>query len=235
MIDKTRVTRKTVLRIILTCCVPLGLAIVLGATLLLSVSAMMVDTTNSQIREEAAVADALAAGEYDCILVLGAGVRADGTASPMLADRLEVACSLYEAGEGRVPLLMSGDHSGSYNEVGVMRAVAEAAGVPSADIFLDHEGFSTYESLHRAREIYGVRRVIIVTQSYHLYRALHIARELGMDAVGVPSDLRTYQKQPIYDFREVFARFKAMFVAARGEPLGSIEGSVDLTGDGSLT
>ena len=223
--------RKAVIRLVLKCCLPIGLAIVLGIGLVFSVSGMMVDSTKDRIVDAAVAKDALAAGEYDCILVLGAGVRADGTASPMLSDRLTVACDLYTAANGQAPLLMSGDHTGTYNEVGVMKSIAVESGIPSEDVFLDHEGFSTYESLYRAREVYGARKVVIVTQSYHLYRALHIARELGMEAIGVSSDRRSYQKQPIYDAREILARFKAMYVAAKGEAVGSIEGSVDLSGD----
>ncbi len=148
---------------------------------------------------------------YDCILVLGAGVWGEGEnayPSHMLEDRLLTAIPLYGNGAGK-KLLMSGDHGANdYDEVNVMRAFALQKGVPSADIFMDHAGFSTYESLYRARDVFRAENVIIVTQGYHLYRALYVAKALGLDAVGVAADLRPYRGQQYYDLREVLARCK---------------------------
>ena len=211
------------------------LCLSLLSTLVLSVSVCMVDTTADGILSMDEAEEALAAGEYDCILVLGAGVRADGTPSDMLYDRVKLACDLYAAGVGRVPLLMSGDHTGNYNEVGVMKNQASSAGVPTEDVFLDHKGYSTYESLYRAKAVFGAKRILIVTQEYHLYRALHIARELGMEAVGVSADLRPYRGQTRYEAREILARFKDLFTAARGDYKGHLDLPVDLNGDGNLT
>ncbi len=208
----------------------------LFGTLILTVSVSMVDTTSNQITTVPALKEDLRAGKYDCILVLGAGVRDDGTPSDMLRDRVSVACDLYKsAGEVGVPLLMSGDHTGDYNEVGVMKSLAATMGVPTEDIFLDHEGYSTYESIYRAKAMFGAKKIIIVTQEYHLHRALHIARELGMEAVGVSADLRPYRGQIRYEAREVLARFKDLFAAAEGEYGGHLDPSVDLDGDGNLT
>lgn len=207
------------------------LAALLFGILVLVVSGSMERTTRDRI----ITVDELAAVEpYDCILVLGAGVRADGSPSPMLYDRLVTACAVYEA-LGDVPLLMSGDHTGNYNEVGVMKDQAMELGVPGEDVFLDHAGYSTYESLYRAREVYGAKRVVIVTQSYHLHRALHIARELGIDAVGVASDLRPYRSQTRYELREKLARFKDLFTAARNDHPAITDLPVDLDGDGNET
>ena len=208
-----RALRKPVLILILC-----GL---LTGSLVLSTSLCMVDATIDRMTTVEEISADAAAGEYDCILVLGAGVWADGSASPMLYDRVVTACSVYEAireaqGSADVPLLMSGDHTGNYNEVGVMKSLATERGIPSEQVFLDHEGYSTYESLYRARYVFGARKLVIVTQSYHLHRALHIARELGMEAVGVSADLRPYRKQQIYEMREHLARFKDMFTAAEG-------------------
>jgi vancomycin permeability regulator SanA len=172
--------------------------------------------------------------DYDCILVLGAGVRDDGSPSDMLYDRVSVSAEVYAA-LGDTPLLMSGDHTGDYNEVGVMKALAVELGVPSEDVFLDHEGYSTYESLYRAKHMFGAKRVLIVTQEYHLYRALHIARELGIEAVGIPADLRPYRKQKLYELRECLARFKDMFTAAKGEYSGQPDPPVSLKGNGNLS
>lgn len=143
----------------------------------------------------------------DCILVLGAGVK-NNKPTPMLNDRLEEAIQLYKDGKTS-KIIMSGDHGQEdYNEVGIMKAFAIENGVPSSDIFMDHAGFSTYESLYRAKEIFQVKKVIIVTQDYHLYRALYIANQLGIEAVGVASNPRTYSGQIKRDIREVAARVK---------------------------
>ena len=208
----------------------LALCGLLTLSLVLTVSTTMERITTPAIL----TADTLPDGEdYDCILVLGAGVRADGTPSDMLRDRVTVAVELYHA--TGAPLLMSGDHTGNYNEVGVMKALAMEMGVPSEDIFLDHEGYSTYESLYRAKGVFGAETILIVTQEYHLHRALYIARELDMEAVGVSADLRPYLMQRQYALREHLARFKDLFTAAKGDYEGHLDPPVDLNGDGNLT
>ncbi len=210
----------------------------LSAGLMLGGLVLVVSESIVDLTEEAILTAEAAGREYDCILVLGAGVRDDGTPSPMLYDRVVTACALYTAmaaqGEA-IPLLMSGDHTGDYNEVGVMKSLAVELGVPGEDVFLDHAGYSTYESLWRAREVFGAKRVLIVTQEYHLHRAMYIARELGMEADGVSADLRPYRGQTKYELREMLARYKDLFVAARGEDAGEPTEPVDLAGDGNLT
>ena len=144
----------------------------------------------------------------DCVLVLGAGLRPNGEPSDMLADRLKTAVALYEAGAAPC-ILMSGDHSREdYDEVGAMMEYAENAGVPAEAIAPDYAGFSTYESIYRARDIYSAKKIVIVTQEYHLYRALYIAGALGVDAVGVSADIRTYRGQIMREVREILARNK---------------------------
>ena len=144
----------------------------------------------------------------DCILVLGCGVRSNGKPSQMLQDRLDVAISAYQMGLAP-KLLMSGDHGREdYDEVNAMKDYAISKGVPSEDIFMDHAGFSTYESMHRARNIFQCEHIIIVTQTYHLYRAIHNARSFEMEAVGISSDLRNYARQTYFDIREAAARVK---------------------------
>lgn len=173
--------------------------------------------------------------DADCIIVLGAGVRDDGTPSHMLEDRLLTAISLYESGAAP-KIIMSGDHgTEDYDEVNVMKAFAIAHGVPSEDIFMDHAGFSTYDSMYRARDIFEVKTAIVVTQKYHLYRALYLAKSLGLDACGVPSDLRPYRAQTYREAREVLARAKDFFYAIfKPEPtyLGDV---IPVSGDGNLT
>ena len=221
-------TRKGILTLLLTI-VMLGAAL---AAALLTVSFCMKDACHDQLLSPAEALIAMQEEDYDCILVLGAGVHADGTPSAMLYDRVLVGASLYTES---APMLMSGDHTGDYNEVDAMRTLALELGVASEDIFLDHEGFSTYESLYRVKEKFGAKRIVIVSQGFHLHRALFIARELGIEAVGVPSDLRDYRLQTKYEIREVLARFKDLYVAARGTRTYEVGEPVDLSGDGSLT
>lgn len=179
--------------------------------------------------------DNLLAGEYDCILVLGAGVWSGGRPSHMLSDRLDVAIDAYNAGAAP-KLLMSGDHGRKeYDEVNVMKDYAIEAGVPSVDVFMDHAGFSTYESIYRARDVFMAKRVLIVTQRYHLYRALYVARSLGLEAEGIAADLRPYRGQLRYDLREVLARCKD-FAMCIFKPLPTYLGeAIPVSGSGDLT
>lgn len=171
----------------------------------------------------------------DCILILGAGVRADGSPSDMLSDRVQTGLSLYRSGAAP-KLLMSGDHGRTdYDEVACMLSLALEDGVPAEDVFLDHAGFSTYESLVRAKEVFGAERVVIVSQKYHLHRALYIADSLGLDAVGVSADLRSYRGQRMRDIREAAARVKdvlSVWLEADPTYLGE---TIDLSGDGRVT
>ena len=204
-------------------------------TLMLAIASLInvivKQTVSGQIvpEEDAAGIDA------DCILVLGAGVREDGTPSPMLADRLNTAVSLYRLGASS-RILMSGDHrNDDYDEVGPMKAAAAAAGVPSGAVFLDHAGYSTYDSLYRAKEIFGAEKIVIVTQEYHLYRALYIAHALGLDAVGVAAPPKNDLGQLYRDLREWAARVKD-FVYVMGKPEAEVMGKpVSLAGDGDMT
>lgn len=170
----------------------------------------------------------------DCILVLGAGVR-NNKPTPMLNDRLEEAISLYK--EGKAPkIIMSGDHGrDDYDEVNVMKDFAMNKGIPSQDIFMDHAGFSTYESVYRAKEIFKAQKVIIVTQDYHLYRALFIANALDIEAVGASANLRNYPGQSARDLREIAARCKD-FISCIFKPKPTYLGDpIPVNGDGDIT
>lgn len=173
--------------------------------------------------------------DIDCILVLGAGVRNQNTPSPMLNDRLMKAIELYNNGTSD-KLLMSGDHQREdYDEVNVMKYVAMEYGVESSKIFMDHAGLSTYDSMYRAKEIFGVEKMVIVTQKYHLYRAIYIANQLGIDAYGVPAEEIHYAGQESRNAREVLARIKDFFVTVI-KPDASIMGEViPISGDGNIT
>lgn len=144
----------------------------------------------------------------DCIIVLGAGLRPDGSPSHMLRDRLDCAIELYNSGVAD-KIIMSGDHGRKeYDEVNTMRSYAVSKGVPAESIYLDHAGFSTYDTVYRAKEIFCVKAPVIVTQKYHLYRAVYNARSLGLDAYGVNSDPFRYVGQTARDIREAVARVK---------------------------
>ena len=150
--------------------------------------------------------------DFDVILVLGAAVWANGVPSHMLEDRLRRGVELYEAGAAPV-LLMSG---GSY-EVDAMRNFAMELGVAEESIWMDDEGLRTYESMRRARDAFELQRVLIVTQRYHLYRAIYLAGRLGLEGYGVASDLRGYRNQARHDAREAMARMRAIFDGVIGE------------------
>lgn len=183
-------------------------------------------------------ADQAAELDADCIIVLGAGVWGEGDSarpSHMLADRLDTALALHEKGASD-KLLMSGDHGRKdYDEVNVMKDYATKAGVPSENVFMDHAGFSTYESMYRAKEVFCAEKVIIVTQGYHLYRGVYDARMLGLDAYGVSADLRSYRGQAYYSLREVLARCKD-FVITLYKPLPTYLGEpIPVSGNGNLS
>ena len=171
---------------------------------------------------------------YDCIIVLGCGVW-DETPTPLLSDRLDAALALYNAGVAP-KLLMSGDHGRSnYNEVSVMRRYAMERGVPSEDIFMDHAGFSTYETMYRAAEVFGVKRAVVVTQKYHLFRALYDAGSLGIEAKGTVATGHVFATQIIWDMREAAARVKDfIWCAFKPEPTFLGE-RIDIHGSGEAT
>lgn len=146
--------------------------------------------------------------EPECIMVLGAAVNPDGTPSQMLKDRLETGIALYHMGVAP-KLLLTGDNGQmEYNEVQVMKNFAVDRGVAEEDIFLDHAGFSTYDSVYRASYVFGVESMVAVTQEYHLYRALYGCNRMGIDAVGASADQAVYRGQEMREGREILARVK---------------------------
>lgn len=160
-------------------------------------------------------------------MVFGAGVRPDGRLSPMLADRVDAAVELYQL--GRVQrLLMTGDNSRTdYDEVSAMRAYAEQRGIPGAHITLDYAGFSTYESCYRAGPIFGVSDAILITQRYHLPRAVYTCRALGMQVHGLASpDWERYPASVMlpYTIREYAATLKALWQLHISRPLPTFLG-----------
>lgn len=174
---------------------------------------------------------------FDCVLILGAGVRKDKP-TPMLKERLSKGVEIYDTGcTDRI--LVSGDHGRTnYDEVNVMKDFLIENGVIPDEIFMDHAGFSTYETMYRARDVFKVKKVVIVTQKYHLYRAVYNARKLGLEAYGVPADgmynyalsVRLYNNT-----REALARTKDFFwciISPEPTYLGEV---IPINSSGSLT
>ena len=178
---------------------------------------------------------AAASFDADAIIVLGASVYPDGTPSGILQDRLDDGIALYFAGAAP-KIIMSGDNgTESYNECWAMKQYAISQGVPSEDVFCDHAGFSTYETMYRARHVFGADRVVIATQTYHLYRAIYDAQGVGMEAIGVPSDYGEYVNQSWYDFREIFARTKDFFQVLMKTPSTYVGDPISLDQSGDVT
>lgn len=209
----------------------LATAAVAGLAAIFGINAHVVKSTEGLIVSPEKAKDLGA----DCIIVLGCKVRENGEPSDMLRDRLERGVELYRLGAAP-KIIMSGDHGRkSYNEVGTMKHYAVDCGVPSSDVFMDHAGFSTYETVYRAKEVFGAKKVIIVTQRYHLSRALYIAKSLGLEAVGVDSDLETYRGQLRRDVREVLARCKDFLTSVIKPQPKYLGEAIPVSGDGDLT
>ena len=207
--------------------------IILFIIIALLINRYVKTTTQAQILTEK---DYTNLENIDCIIVLGAGIRGDKP-SHMLEDRLLEAIKLYN-NKVSPKIIMSGDHGRQdYDEVNIMKNFAIEKGVPSEDIFMNHAGFSTYESIYRAKEVFEAKKVVIVTQKYHLYRALYIANQLGIEAYGVNSDPRRYVGETYREFREILARNKDFFSCIfkpKPKYLGEaipVSGSGDLTND----
>lgn len=173
---------------------------------------------------------------YDCILVLGAAVNADGTPTTMLADRLDVATELYRAGIAP-KIIMSGDNKSDYryDEVEAMKAYVVKKGIPSEDVFCDHAGICTYDSMYRAINVFEVSSMVVVTQEYHLSRALYDANSLGISTVGVSASLHTYDDQDYYDEREFFARISDFRKVLMKEKSAYLSEPVPLNQSGDVT
>lgn len=173
--------------------------------------------------------------DFDCILVLGCGVI-NNQPSVMLEDRLNVALELYNLGIAP-KILLSGDHGKeNYDEVNVMRSFMLDKGVKSEDIFMDHAGFSTYESMKRAEVIFNCKTIVVVTQEYHLYRSIYDSRELGIESYGIIADRHIFVQQPYYTFREILARVKDFFLAKINPHSAYVGGDViDIHGNGEVT
>ena len=178
--------------------------------------------------------NAVEIGDVDCIIVLGCGVK-NNKPTPMLEDRLLEGIRLYKNGTS-AKIIMTGDHGRQdYDEVNVMKQFAIDKGVPSEDIFMDHAGFSSYDSIYRAKEIFQANKVVIVTQKYHLYRSIYIAKKLGMEAYGVASNPRPYAGQLAREAREIVARNKDFFKVLIKPQSTYLGETIPVSGNGNAT
>ncbi len=207
------------------------IVIVILIVLVFGINFYVVASTKKQILKENEYSKLL---DMDCIVILGAGIWGDKP-SPMLEDRLLEGIKLYH-NKVSDKIIVSGDHGRKeYDEVNIMKDYLIEKGIPSENIFMDHAGFSTYESIYRAKEIFQVKKMIIVTQKYHLYRALYIAKRLGIEAYGVGSDPRKYVGATNREIREILARDKD-FIKCIFKPQPTYLGdTIAISGNGDVT
>lgn len=211
--------------------IPLGL-LLFGALFILSINVLVQSFGR---RYTCYIGDAPPA---QAVIVLGAYVDQRGEPCGMLYDRIATGVDIYSKGKVK-KILMSGDHSlVDYDEVNNMRRYAHSWGVPPQDIFMDHAGFCTYDSMYRARDIFKVRSAIVVTQEFHLSRAVYIARKLGIEAVGVKADRREYDVSEMIRLRnrEFLACQKAFLMVNVTKPPPFFLGpAIPIDGDGRAT
>lgn len=189
------------------------IAFLLGLCVLFGLSVIIISAAVKGSQKEKALAVGnTPTAKADYIIVFGALVRQDGTLSDMLRDRVETGVRLYKEGAAD-KILMTGDsENADYDETTAMKKYAVEQGVPEEDIVCDPYGLSTYDSLWRVKNVYKIEKAVLVTQEYHLYRALYIAEKLGISSVGVSADLDRYRNQFMRDIREIAARAKDFFL-----------------------
>ena len=184
--------------------------------------------TAIQLRYDRFITEADVAPARPVAIVFGAGIRPGGRLSPILRDRMDTAIALYHAGKIR-KLLVSGDNSTlSYNEPGAMYDYAMSQGVPAEDVVRDYAGRRTYDTCYRAGRIFGVSEAILVTQRFHLPRALFTCRSLGVEAVGVSADRRPYRADGYYRMRDAFATLRAVADVSLLRPTPILGEKIDL-------
>ncbi len=165
-------------------------------------------------------------------IVFGAKVYENGQLSPMLEDRVQTAIDLYHLGKVK-KLLLTGDHGRvGYDEVNTMKKYALDRRIAEEDIFTDHAGFSTYESIYRARKVFKLKKAVLVTQRFHLRRTLYIARSAGLEAQGLVADKREYISGTMSTFREYFANLKAFWEVNTGKDPTFLGPAIPISGDG---
>ncbi|MBQ8681411.1 MAG: YdcF family protein [Bacilli bacterium] len=215
-------------RKILKCLIITLIAIII---ILLVTNLIVITTTKDKVISNEQAKDLT---DNDCILILGAGIYGNNP-SPMLEDRLLQGLSLYENNVSP-KILVSGDHTTeNHDETNTMKDYLVGHKVPSQDVFMDHAGISTYDSLYRTKQIFKAGKIIIVTQEYHLYRALYIADKLNIEAYGVASNPRTYLNQEKREIREILARTKDFFKSIIKPTSTYLGEEIPITSNGDIT
>lgn len=204
--------------------------IIIGIIVVFGINQYVKLTANKNIIQEVENAN-----KSDAILVLGCQVMEDGSLSLMLKDRLDKAVELYKQGTAE-KIIVSGDHGREeYDEVNAMKSYLIENEIPSENIFMDHAGFSTYESLYRAGYIFKVEKLTVVTQQYHLYRAVYIGNKLGIETYGVPAAKTAYYGQTSREIREILARDKDFVKCIFKSKPTYLGESIPVSGNGDLT
>ncbi|MBN1629580.1 MAG: YdcF family protein [Thermoleophilia bacterium] len=218
-------------RIVLWSLVAVGILVVLLGLAILIPNLVITRSADDYIVQDPG--DAPAA---QCAIVLGARVYDTGVPAPMLADRLRTGVRLYKLGKVE-KLLLSGDHGQTdYDEVNVMLDYVLELGVPEEDVFTDHAGFDTYDTMYRARDVFKVTDCLVVTQEFHLSRAVYTARELGLEATGVVADIQPYANEFKNAARDWLARVKAVLQLHITHPEPRYLGpQIPIDGDGRAT
>jgi len=215
------------------------LTILIGAALTTSAVFMINRTILNSTRAEIFDADDIIQSEMtrpaDAVMILGARVHPNGQLSDMLHDRTLTALEVYQAGQAK-KILVSGDHGQvEYDEVNAIKDWLLAEGVPVADIFLDHAGFDTYDSMVRAKKIFGVNSLIISTQNFHLPRAVYLAQSQNLDAIGIIADRQQYALAGYNNRREALARVKAWLNVALNSSPKFLGDQIPISQDGQLS
>ena len=209
--------------------------IVCVAASLCAISAIAVQIYMRAYAKNYIVYAAAEAPACDAVMILGAFVYGDGVPSYVLQDRLDYGYDLYAAGRAG-KIIVSGDHGRSnYDEVNAMKDYLINKGVPRADIFMDHAGFNTYDSMYRAKEIFCVGSMLISTQEFHISRSVYIARKLGIEAYGYPCPDKALYGMRMQNLRESAARVKALFDVLVGRKPKYLGEKIPFSGDGSAT
>ena len=173
--------------------------------------------------------------DVDAIMVLGCRIRKNGYPGILLKYRLDKAMEAYRSGYAK-KILVTGNHaSDEYDEVNSMKNYLKAKGIPSEVIFMDHAGFTTYESMYRAKYVFDVKKMIIVTQLFHLYRSIYISQKLGIETYGMSAEERLYKGKNKQHIREFLSRIKN-FIKCIYKPKSKYLGStISIKGDGNIT
>ncbi len=205
------------------------ISLILGLTYIFGIDFYIKSSTERQIINNYEVKD------VDAIVVLGASIKKDGTLSLMLKERLETSIEAYNNGVSS-KIIMSGDHTRkNYDEVTAMKKFAIENNIDSSIIYLDHAGISTYDSIYRMKHIFKLKKIVIITEKYHLYRALYIANKLGIEAYGIDATKKIYSGQSYRDFREILARnkdFIKTIIKPKSKYLGD---TIDMNASGDFT